>query len=157
MNYGAFDGCSGLKSVYYGGTLEQWLALAKSFQRSSQNPCCNGSDLYIQGNKITDLVIPGSVTSIGAYAFEGCSGLKSVTIPSSVTSIGDSAFSGCTGLTSVTIPSSVTSIGAYAFEGCSGLTNVYYRGTEAQWNAITKGSNNGPLTNATRTYNYTGE
>ena len=65
-----------------------------------------------------------SVTSIGDYAFYGCSGLTSVTIPNSVTSIGDYAFSGCSGLTSVTIPNSVTSIGDYAFYGCSGLTSV---------------------------------
>lgn len=56
------------------------------------------------------------VTSIGDYAFYGCSGLTSVTIPEGVTSIGDSAFSGCTGLTSVIIPSSVTRIERDAFK-----------------------------------------
>ena len=70
------------------------------------------------------MTIPESVTSIGDYAFSGCSGLTSVTIPESVTSIGGNAFSGCSGLTSVTIPESVTSIGSYAFYGCSGLTSV---------------------------------
>lgn len=44
-----------------------------------------------------------------------------MTLPSSVTSIGDGAFDGCSGLTSVTIPDSVTSIGEAAFSGCSGL------------------------------------
>ena len=77
----------------------------------------------------TEIIIPSvyndkPVTSIGDSAFNGYSGLTSVTIPDSVTSIGYSAFSGCSGLTSVTIPDSVTSIGSGAFEYCSGLTSV---------------------------------
>ena len=64
------------------------------------------------------------MTSIGDYAFYGCSGLTSVTIGSGVTSIGNRAFSSCSGLTSVTIPNSVTSIGYEAFYYCSGLTSV---------------------------------
>ncbi|MGN1227625.1 MAG: leucine-rich repeat domain-containing protein [Christensenellales bacterium] len=65
------------------------------------------------------------------------------------------AFYGCSGLTgSITIPEGVTSIGTYAFYGCSGLTDVYYSGTEEQWNAITIGSNNTLLTNATINYLY---
>ena len=73
---------------------------------------------------LTSVTIPNSVTSIENYAFEGCSGLTSVTIPNSVTSIGIEAFQGCSGLTSITIPNSVTSIDDYAFYGCSGLTSV---------------------------------
>ena len=66
-----------------------------------------------------------SVTSIGDYAFRGCTGLTSVTIPNSVTSIGYEAFRFCPGLTSVTIPNSVTSIGEWAFWNCDGLTSVH--------------------------------
>ena len=64
------------------------------------------------------------VTSIGEGAFDGCSGLTSVTIPDSVTSIGESAFYGCSGLTSVTIGDGVTSIGNRAFSDCSSLTII---------------------------------
>ena len=73
---------------------------------------------------LTSVTIPLSVTSISVGAFFGCTGLTSVTIPSSVTSIGSSAFYECSGLTSISIPSSVTSIGSYAFHGCSGLTSI---------------------------------
>ena len=78
-----------------------------------------------EGNQIREFIIPEGVTSIGSYAFSGCSGLTSVTIPEGVTSIGGAAFDGCSGLTSITIPSSVTSIGSGAFSGCRGLTSVY--------------------------------
>ena len=73
---------------------------------------------------IKSAIIESGVTSIGAYAFEGCSSLASVTIPDSVTTIGDWAFSNCSSLASVTIPDSVTSIGHGAFSGCSSLASV---------------------------------
>ena len=72
---------------------------------------------------------PYSVTSIGRYAFEGCSGLTSVTIGNRITSIGESAFQWCGGLTSLTIPNSVTSIEGAAFQGCSGLKEIYAQST----------------------------
>ena len=73
---------------------------------------------------LTSLTLPSGVTEIGFGAFDGCKGLTSLTIPSSVTSIGRFAFDGCSGLTSLTIPSSVTSIDRGAFRGCSGLTSL---------------------------------
>ncbi len=81
----------------------------------------------------SDVVIPDAVryndnkydvTSIGQYAFSGCTGLTSIEIPNGVESIGLEAFYQCTGLTSVTIGNSVTSIERRAFWGCSSLTSV---------------------------------
>ncbi len=73
---------------------------------------------------LTSVTIGNSVTSIGSVAFRGCIRLTGVTIGNSVTYIGIYAFQDCTGLTSVDIPDSVTSIGEYAFYGCIGLTGV---------------------------------
>jgi hypothetical protein len=67
--------------------------------------------------------IPGTVTSIANYAFEGCS-LSSVIIPNSVTNIGNGAFDACKRLTDITIPKSVTSMGDSPFEACLELTGI---------------------------------
>lgn len=78
-------------------------------------------------SNITDIktvTIENGVTSIGNYAFRGCSSLESITIPSGVTSIGTCAFYDCSSLTSIEIPESVTSIGTYAFRGCSLLESI---------------------------------
>ena len=117
----AFAYCFGLTSVHI-SDIAAWCAI--SFGDDDANPLSYAHNLYLNGELVTDLVIPNSVTSIGDYAFYYCTGLTSVTIPNSVTSIGDGAFSGCTSLTSVTIPNSVTSIGYEAFLSCSGLTSV---------------------------------
>ena len=117
----AFDYCSGLTSVKI-SELAAWCNI--SFKYASSNPLRYAHHLFLNGEEVKDLVIPNSVTSIGIDAFNGCTGLTSVTIPNSVTSIGYSAFEGCSGLTSVTIPNSVTSIGYYAFNGCTGLTSI---------------------------------
>ncbi len=118
---GAFHDCTGLTSVNI-HDLDAWCKI--DFNNFYSNPLYYAQHLFIDGEETTDLVIPESVTSIGGYAFYGCTGLTSVTIGKSVTSIGGYAFYGCTGLTNVTIPNSVTSIGEEAFYGCSGLTSV---------------------------------
>ena len=73
---------------------------------------------------ISDVVVSEGVTSIGNYAFSGCSALKSLTLSSSVTSIGTRAFQGCANLEAPVFPNNLNSIGDYAFFGCNGLTRV---------------------------------
>ena len=132
IGYRAFEDCSGLTSVYYTGDVAGWCGIS-----GLGNIMSSGRTLYIDGNKLEGaIVIPDSVTSIGDYAFRGCSGLTSVTIGDSVKSIGSYAFYYCSGLTSITIPDSVTSIGQSAFEGCSGLTSIHYTGDVAGWCGI---------------------
>ena len=141
-----------------------------------------GEGAFCYFTELTSVSLPGSLKSIGAYAFRGCSSLKSVVIPDSVTSIGEGAFYRCTALTtatvsnsvsrisygtfmscenliSVTIPNSVKSIGEKAFYNCGSLTDVYYKGSTAQWNAVMVGLDNDSLQNANiyfvHTHSYT--
>ncbi len=88
----AFDGCNGLTAFYGKFASEDNRCLIVDGVLNSFAP-----------SGLTTYSIPDSVTSIGAYAFDGCSSLTSVTIPKGVTSIGISAFIGCSGLTSVYI------------------------------------------------------
>ena len=105
----------------------------------------------------TNMTFKEGTLGIAGYAFEDCTRLTSIVIPNSVTSIGDGAFYNCSGLTSIvvesgnprydshnncnaiietasntliagckntTIPKSVTAIGDLAFAGCDGLTSI---------------------------------
>jgi hypothetical protein len=71
----------------------------------------------------SNTIIPEGVTSIGAYAFYGCTDLTALVIPSSVRFIGENTFS-YTGLESIVIPDAVTTIGVRAFAYCSNLASV---------------------------------
>lgn len=136
----AFGGCSGLTSLMipknvksiYENTFRGCSGL-ESIIVDSNNPVydsrnnCNAiiktaANRLIAGCKNT--IIPNNVTSIGNYAFDGCSSLMSIAIPSSVTSIGLCAFQDCAGLTSIAFPDSVTSIGSLAFQGCERLASL---------------------------------
>ncbi len=140
----AFAECSGLTAVHI-SNLSAWCNI--DFNNYSANPLYYAKNLYLNGNLITDLVIPNDITEIKKLAFNHCSGLTSVEIPNnittiessvfsgcselervtignSVTSIGNNAFGSCKKLTCITIPNSVTSIGEYVFQKCDSLTNV---------------------------------
>ncbi|MDO4608661.1 MAG: leucine-rich repeat domain-containing protein [Clostridia bacterium] len=73
---------------------------------------------------IKEVVISGSVTSIGHSAFCYCTNLIKVTIPDSMQEIWDDAFYRCKSLTNITIPNSVTSIGDDVFSYCTSLSSI---------------------------------
>ena len=144
----AFEDCSALTSINIpnsvtsiGDNAFRGCSALTSFSVDASNPNYSSQGMMLFNKDKTQLVealgslssydIPNSVTSIGYYAFYGCSALTSINIPNSVTSIGHYAFYNCSALTSINIPNSVTSIGYYAFYNCSALKSVLIH---ASWN-----------------------
>jgi len=105
-------------------SVDSWLSLSIVNESSlpsswSAKPC-----LYVNGEKLTKLVIPDTVETIPNNAFYNCSGITELIIPDSVTHIGINAFHGCEDIVSVTFSESLKSIGTEAFSGCQALTSV---------------------------------
>lgn len=110
--------------------------------------------------------------------FAYCYALKDVTITEGVPRIYDSCFRRCTGLETITFPSTVQRYYAHAMYGCTSLksiifmnpgidryyemafhflpslTDIYFAGSEEQWNAMDKGTNNEALTLDTTTVHF---
>lgn len=130
---GAFRDCTGLTTVNYMGTAEQWSSIDMRnndpnrwsyFDNRDNDPVKYSHNLYLNGVLLTDLVFPDTTTVISRN-FMYDTALNSVTIPNSVTQIGELVFQECSGLTSVTLGSGVSSIGGAAFYNCTGLTEIH--------------------------------
>ena len=88
---------------------------------------------------IGDVIIPPIVSyndvnyivkSIGKYAFNNCTDLKSISIPNTISEIGSEAFYNCNGLGSIVIPANVEKIVGYAFWGCTNLKELKFEDGE---------------------------
>ena len=106
---------------------------------------------------LTSIYIPDGVTAIESDTFLWCRNLETVRLPESVESIGSSAFRGCYALEEITLPESLTSIGRLAFDSCTNLKTVTYLGSVQQWEAITIGTENESLKNATLVFPSTAD
>ena len=129
--------------------------LRNAIKNAAANVYLDLSAATVEGNEIPinafqacynllGVVLPNGITKIEVHAFQGTK-LTSVVIPDSVTSFGG-AFNNISTLTTATIGSGVTSLADSnwygCFESCTALTNVTYKGTKAQWQALssTKGT-----------------
>ena len=83
-----------------------------------------GDGAFCWNSKITELVIPNTVVSIGKWGIKDCENLQSVTLSASLESIGEGAFYNCKSLKSVTLPVTLKEMGDYVFEGCESLTSI---------------------------------
>ena len=93
-----WDGCRSLNSVNI-SDLNAWCEI--TFSNYDSNPINYAHHLFLNGHEIVNLVIPGSITTIKKYAFQGCSAFSSITIPNTVTSIDYRAFYGSSGINDV--------------------------------------------------------
>jgi hypothetical protein len=96
----AFQWCTGLERVNI-TNLAAWCSLNYAYDPPSTkwiNPLTFAHHLYLNGQEVTELTIPSSITSIHACSFDGCTGLISVIIPETITEIGTGAFKDCSEL-----------------------------------------------------------
>lgn len=82
------------------------------------------ANAFLNCEKLTSIIMPNSIVSIGHNAFKWCSSLTSVTISNSITTIEKYTFSSCSSLTNIIIPNNVTSIREFAFSNCHLLANI---------------------------------
>ena len=124
IGYDAFRHCDNLKNLHI-SDIEKWCNVSMSDGWSA--PFCNsfsGNNLYLNGEIVTNLVIPDSVNVIKDKAFYHCTGITTVVMLDSVTSIGKYAFTGCTSLKEITLSTCITDIGEAAFDQCKNLKEI---------------------------------
>lgn len=109
----AFNYCEALKTVNI-IDLSQWFTI-KFSGASGSHPLVYADTFMLNGEEITDLVIPSDVIDIPDYAFLGGANFISITIPDNVKSIGTEAFSNCAKLETVSIGNGIKSLGLYSF------------------------------------------
>ncbi len=80
---------------------------------------------FIKGfEKVEDISLPSTLTSIGGSVFEGCKSLKSIVIPEGVTYLSQHAFKDCIALEDIKLPDSLLEVEPYTFEGCTSLRSI---------------------------------
>lgn len=109
-------------------------------------------------NRTITAYADGDVTSIGSYAFCGCTKLTEVTIPA-VTSTASYAFGSCTALTKVV--GAIATLGGYTYNGCTKLVDIdtsklTFIGTYAFQNCSSLGNIDLPLVTSVGAYAFKG-
>ena len=89
--------------------------------------------------RLSSIVIPDTVTSVGTYSFFGCSSLTSIDFGKGLKTIGNAVFYYCSSLTYIVIPDSVETIGLNAFHTCYFYKDNFINNSSATgypWSAV---------------------
>ena len=158
----AFRGCGKLESITLPASVGSVGSAAfMECRELTQAAFASGSkkvemrdNVFARCYNLAKVTLPSRINRVGAGMFMDCLLLSQVVVSQGAESIGESAFASCGALRSVTIPDSVTQIEIAAFASCPSLTDIYFGGSEAQWQSITKlGDSNTALANKTIHYN----
>ncbi len=124
VNLGAFLGCTGMKTLIFNAV------------NCNDFPYNGGSYNVFDQCPFETIIIGDEVARIPGYLTASTvkNKLTTLIIGNSVTTIGEYAFQSCTGLTSLTLPNSISTIGSNAFASCTNLKTVYISG-EGSWSA----------------------
>ena len=87
-------------------------------------------------SNLEEIEIPGTVETIGDYAFQNCKSLKKVVINKGVKKLGIYIFDGCNSLNELFLPSTLTECYNIIPEPKSGIT-IHYEGTKTDWDTLT--------------------
>ena len=142
IEYEAFSGCTALKKLRIedGNKQLEFKENAYSYTTWFFRDCpiesiylgrnlayassSHGHSPFEDKTTLKEVAFGNSVTSIGKYAFAGCTGIVKIELPQSVTSLEENAFYRCTGIVNINLSKSLTSLGEGAFSGCSGIVNI---------------------------------
>ena len=98
--------------------------VSADYQNAVNEPFYLGRNVFWNCVNLTEINLPDSITSIGAYDFWGCSKLENITIPEGIETVGEYAFLDCTLLDNVVFPESMRTVYHDAFNGCRNLHTV---------------------------------
>lgn len=73
---------------------------------------------------LTSIILPDSITSLGAHCFDNCESLTDIKLPNSISSLPSGCFYACKSLTSIVLPNTITTIGKICFMNCKSLTSI---------------------------------
>ena len=102
--------------------LSSWCQM--SFGREDFSPLFFSEKVLLNGEEMTDIVIPESASGVGSYSFCGIETLKKIQFHDGITSIGDMAFKNCANIEEVVLPKSIEKIGTQAFIGCKKIPEI---------------------------------